>query len=381
MNVHALHSDGSTARENVLRVLDGATAELALLAGEDDAAGCFPSTAMGRLRAGGLLTSVLPVDEGGAGLGVERHATVTLLTVLIRLGAVHLSLARLFEGHVNAFALLWQYGTSSQRVRVMRYIREGGLLGVWNAPLPGAPLQLTVDGEHFRLLGSKAYASGAGAIRRPLLTATTDDGRLLMLWCDVSAAAVDLSGWRVHGMRATATGTVRLDGVIVAADELFGSDQDYHRQPAFAGGAWRFVAAQLGAAGALVDALRQSLVDTQRDGDPHQRARLAEASMRLETARLWTYAAAHRAEDPSQTPDDVVAYVGMARLVVEEAAMAVIALVQRSIGLRALHEAHPAERICRDLATYLRQPVPDAIRDASAQAALDAEGAQLDRWS
>ena len=103
--------------------------------------------------------------------------------------------------------------------------------------------------------------------------------------------------------------------------------------------------------------------------------------MRLETARLWTYAAAHRAEDPNQTPDDVVAYVGMARLVVEEAAMAVIALVQRSIGLRALHEAHPAERICRDLATYLRQPVPDAIRDASAQVALDAKGAQLDRWS
>lgn len=381
MSVHALHTEGAMARAAVLRAFAADAADLATMAVDDDAAGCFPSAAMGRVRAAGLLTAVLPVEEGGAGLGVDRAATSTLLTLLMRLGAVHLSLARLVEGHVNAFALLWQYGTATQRLRVMRYVRDGGLLGVWNAPVPGAPLVLLADGVHFRLAGSKIYASGAGAIRRPLLTATSEDGRLVMLWCDVSAATLDLSDWRVQGMRATATGTLRLDGVIVEPDEVFGDDQDYHRQPAFGGGAWRFVAAQLGAAGALVDALRQSLRTAHREGDPHQRARLADAAMRLETGRLWTHAAAHMADDPTQTPDDVVAYVGMARLVVEEAAMAIIALVQRSIGLRALHAEHPAERICRDLATYLRQPVPDLIRDASAQVALDAPGNLLDRWS
>lgn len=381
MSVHALRNEGATARESALRALDAAVDELAAMAVDDDTTGCFPSAAMARLRAGGLLIAVLPVEDGGAGLGIDRAATATLLALLTKLGAVHLSLARLIEGHVNAFALLWQYGTATQRRRVMRYVREGGLLGVWNAPVPGAPLALVAEGAHFRLDGSKIYASGAGAIRRPLLTATDEDGRLLMVWCDVSAAAVDLSDWRVQGMRATATGTVRLDGVIVAADELFGADQDYHRQPAFSGGAWRFVAAQLGAAGALVDTLRHSLRAAHRDGDPHQRARLADAALRLETGRLWTDAAARMADDPAHAPADVVAYVGMARLVVEDAAMAIITLVQRSIGLRALHEDHPAERICRDLATYLRQPVPDAIRDATAQAALDAPCALLDRWS
>lgn len=380
MSVHALHGEGTATRQALLHALDDAMSELAQFAIDDDVTSCFPSTAMARLRAAGLLTAVLPTEEGGAGLGVERHATGTLLQVLTRLGGVHLSLARLFEGHVNAFALLWQYGTPAQRRRVTCYVREGGLLGVWNAPVPHAPLRLVPEGAHYRLHGSKVYASGAGAIRRPLLTAMTAEGALVMLWSDVSAARVDLSAWRVHGMRSTATGTVHLDDVMVAADELFGSDQDYHRQPAFSGGAWRFVAAQLGAAGALVDALRQSLLSSQRDGDPHQRARLAEAAMRLETGRLWTDAAAHRAEDPGTAAEDIVAYVGMARLVVEDAAMAVIALVQRSIGLRALHEAHPAERIARDLATYLRQPVPDAIRDAAAQAALQARGALLERW-
>jgi hypothetical protein len=34
-------------------------------------------------------------------------------------------------------------------------------------------------------------------------------------------------------------------------------------------------------------------------------------------------------------------------------------LTQRGLGLGAFMAGHPAERICRDLATYLRQPAPD----------------------
>ena len=102
--------------------------------------------------------------------------------------------------------------------------------------------------------------------------------------------------------------------------------------------------------------------------------------MRLETGRLWTQAAAYAADDPGQDPNDAVTYVGMARLVVEEAAMAIIALVQRSVGLRSLHEDHLVERIARDLATYLRQPAPDAIRDAVGADAIVWSGAMLERW-
>jgi hypothetical protein len=34
-------------------------------------------------------------------------------------------------------------------------------------------------------------------------------------------------------------------------------------------------------------------------------------------------------------------------------------LVQRSLGLSAFLRSNPVERMCRDLATYLRQPAPD----------------------
>jgi alkylation response protein AidB-like acyl-CoA dehydrogenase len=381
VTVHALHRDGAVQRERLVDALRGALPALRALARSDDESASFPVEAIGMLEGCGLLSGALPVDEGGAGIGTDRLATPTLLLVLTLLGGAHLSVARLFEGHVNAVALLWQYGSGLQRQRLARYVRDGGLLGVWNAPAPKGPLRLVEDGDHFKLSGTKIYASGAGAIRRPLLTATAPDGKLLMLWCDVTKAVVDLSDWKVLGMKATATGTVHFDGVPVDSDELFGQDQDYHRQPAFSGGAWRFVAAQLGAAGALVDLTKDALRSAGRDQDPHQRARLAEAVMRLETGRLWTEKAATLAEDPTADALETTSYVGMARLVVEQVGMDIIALAQRSVGLRGMLEDNPMERICRDLSTYLRQPVPDAIRDAAAGSALAYPGSSLARWS
>ena len=42
-------------------------------------------------------------------------------------------------------------------------------------------------------------------------------------------------------------------------------------------------------------------------------------------------------------------------------------LVQRSLGLSALLEPNPVERLIRDLGTYLRQPAPDeALTEAAA---------------
>jgi hypothetical protein len=91
--------------------------------------------------------------------------------------------------------------------------------------------------------------------------------------------------------------------------------------------------------------------------------------MATETARLWVAHAATITEAPlgSRGPDQLVAYVNLARLAVEAAALDLMQLVQRSVGLRAFLRPNPIERISRDLATYLRQPGPDrALTDAAA---------------
>jgi hypothetical protein len=72
-----------------------------------------------------------------------------------------------------------------------------------------------------------------------------------------------------------------------------------------------------------------------------------------ETSRMWVDRAARSA--------DSVATVGLARIAVETACLDAMTLVQRSLGLSAFRQGNPVELICRDLATYLRQPAPDEV--------------------
>ena len=170
-------------------------------------------------------------------------------------------------------------------------------------------------------------------------------------------------------MRASATGAVDFSGVEIKPIEIVGCEGDYERQPWFSAGAWRFAAVQLGGMERLFDLLRRHLQETNRGKDPHQAARLGQAAMALETAKLWVTRAATIAEAPlgSRAPEQLVAYVNLARLAVEAVALDLMQLVQRSVGLQAFLRPNPIERISRDLATYLRQPGPDrALTDAAA---------------
>ena len=152
--------------------------------------------------------------------------------------------------------------------------------------------------------GSKIYASGAGHVERPLITARLADGSVRMVVPQLAAGErADLSGWVAHGMRASATGTLDFSGLEVGAAEMIGEPGDYLRQPIFSAGAWRFAAVHLGGIERLLDELRGHLVRTRRDADPYQLARVGQAAMAAETAQLWLERAAvsPRIRRPSPT--------------------------------------------------------------------------------
>ena len=67
-----------------------------------------------------------------------------------------------------------------------------------------------------------------------------------------------------------------------------------------------------------------------------------------------------------QNPRYAIAKVNLARLAIETACLDTIQLVQRSLGISALMQDNPVERMCRDLATYLRQPAADIALTAAA---------------
>ena len=316
--------------------------------------GAFPCEDIDDLGHKCLLRAPLPLTRGGNALGM--HDPECLSDVLSALGTGSLALGRLYEGHVNALALLARYGTDANIDLMAEEVAAGRPSGVWMA---GEPLRLVQDGAGlFVLRGRKILCSGAGHFQRPLVAAEYADGSVMVI-PRVYDDRADATGWTAHGMRATATGTVDFDGIVVTEDEIVGKPGDYLRAPYFRGGAWRVLAVQLGGLEAILDHYRLQLGGSPHRDHPMQLARFGEAEIAYETARLWVRQASIVAEGSFDDANAVDAYVDLARNAFEGAALRLIALAQKAIGLKAFLRPNPMERIIRDLTTYMRQPALD----------------------
>src|SRR6202034_2847238 len=123
-----LTDDRASIRRRLLQRSARDVAEKAFArAGEYDEDGAYPAADVAALHDSGLLTAVLPVECGGAGL-----TGLSLSEVLRSIGSGSLPLGRLFEGHVNALELVLRYGNQQQVELVAEEARAGKLFGVWN---------------------------------------------------------------------------------------------------------------------------------------------------------------------------------------------------------------------------------------------------------
>ena len=336
-----------------------------------DAQASFPRQALKLLEAEGLLRATLPAALGGMDFGIGAAGAEALCRLLYRLGDASLAVARLVEAHVNALQLILRYGTPTQAQEAAGAVRAGHLFALWVTDPAADGAVLEADGADFRLRGGKAFCSGAGIVSRAVITAATPEGpRLLLIeagpWLRVPPGAV-----RLGGMRGAITGSVDFAGMEIPNAAIIGEANDYLREPLFSAGAWRGSAAALGALRGLLDLHRDELRRRRRDRDPHQRARFGQLVIAHETARLWAVQAALRACLEDTPAEAIIAYVNAARLAVETACLDGMRLTQRSLGISAFLDRHPAERICRDLAVYLRQPAPDEVLDGAAGYYLD----------
>jgi alkylation response protein AidB-like acyl-CoA dehydrogenase len=325
----------------------------------------FPIAALEALRRDGGLRAPLPVALGGSGWGTEPAGAAAILALLRSIGRSSLPLGRAFEGHVNAIRLVVRYGTPAQAAAAAADAIGGHLFAIWAAENPDAPLRLVGD----RLAGSKTFASGAGIVTRALVTAERETAGSQMVLVQLAPGeGFDGSKIRLQGMRGAGTGVVRLDGIAAPESSWIGAAGDYMRQPEISLGAWRTLAVQLGGLDALLDALRTDLVGRGRDGDPYQLARVGQALIARETARLWLEHTAALAEsDDAAALEDAANLVKLARLAVEAAVLDALRLAQQSVGIAAFIIGHPIERLSRDLGTYLRQPAMDMVLAEAAE--------------
>lgn len=326
--------------------------------------GHFPEEAIRRLTKEGVLRAVLPDALGGFGLGTEPGRGRALLAFLHAIGRIGLPLGRLVEAHVNALRIVIRYGDRDQGAALAAAVERGALFGLWVTDPPGGSgLHLEEDGDGLRLAGGKQFCSGAGHVTHAVVTAfdaACHDRRLLLLPLDGSERVTPLAA-SLAGMKAATTGQVEMTGRRLPRTAVIGTPGDYLREPDFSAGAWRSSAVALGGLFHLIELVRRQLSARGRTEDAHQRVRFGEMVIGHETGRLWLTETGSLAEDLEATPEEIVARVGLARTAVERACLDGIERAQRCLGLSAFLTDNPAERLMRDLQTYLRQPAADEV--------------------
>ncbi|GGB97739.1 acyl-CoA dehydrogenase family protein [Dyadobacter sediminis] len=354
-------------------------AEISLHAAGSDQDGRFPVEEFKLLRKAGLLSVTLP----GQPLSFQDGRTGRLLQILKEVGKASLPAGRIYEGHINALYLIHLFGDSTRKQRWFADA-DAHLFGVWNTQDEAGIKIHDLGNGRYRLEGSKTFCSGADWITRPLITGElVSAGRSGWQMCVVPTEHVqpirsDSSFWQPLGMRASASFRMDFTGVEIDESDLLAEPDAYYRQPYFSSGAIRFAAVQLGGAQAILEETHRFLQSMARGEDAFQRTRIAQITYLVETGNLWINQAAENLDQWLDEPDataKILAYVNMARTVIEDICLRCMHLAERSVGARGLMRPNVLERLHRDLTTYLRQPAPDAAMMAIGQYVLDQQHA------
>ncbi|MFM0084689.1 acyl-CoA dehydrogenase [Paraburkholderia sediminicola] len=281
--------------------------------------------------------------------------TLVRWRALAAVAACDLGLVKLFEGHTDALAILAELHGPTPPL--------GSRWGVWAAEPPDARVQAskratrTDDAGQLYLSGTKAWCSGAAVVSHALVTAWLDGEPVLAaVAMNHTSISIDASKWQAVGMHATASADVSFDRTPAT---LVGAAHAYVRRPGFWHGGAGIAACWYGAASKIGRTLREA---SMQRADAHRLAHLGAVDVALAGAAAVLHeAAAHIDANPHA---DSRREAMRARLIVEEAATAVMSHATRTLGAGPLCRDARFARALADLPVFLRQS--HAERDLAA---------------
>ncbi len=277
-----------------------------------------------------------------------RGATLQRWQALCVVAEHNLSLAKLYEGHTDALAVMDELAPSTAPLM-------GVTWGMWAAEAPDgrAVLEPTVAGGA-RLSGAKRWCSGAGQLSHGLLTAWWPDGRgPQLVRVDMHGAGVSTShtGWHAVGMAASASVDVAFDGVLV---ERVGADGAYLERPGFWHGGAGIAACWHGGAVALAQALHSALVQAQPSSrNAFRLAALGKVGVALQSTAALMRETAHWIDEHPTA--DASAMALSVRLAAEGSARLVLDEVGRALGATPFCRDADFAQMAADLPVFVRQ--------------------------
>ena len=299
----------------------------------DSARPLCSSAAVGEAMRALLVNNLTNVPLPAGGRTLERWRA------LAAVAAVDLSLAKVYEGHTDALAILAE----------LHGPRSAGLWAVWAAEPPQARVTFHPDENGGTLSGHKAWCSGAAVVDSAVVSAWTLDDQPILVAVSLRQPGIriDTDGWKAVGMSASESVTVLLDA---ARAETIGGPGDYVARPGFWQGGAGIAAVWYGATVAVARTLAAS---AKVANDPHAAAHLGAVDTALRSARALLIETATWI-DAHPTADAAAAALRV-RACVEAAANEVLLRTGRALGPGPLcGDAIHAQR-CADLPVFLRQ--------------------------
>ncbi len=281
-----------------------------------------------------MATGLTNLPAPGSGGTLERWRA------LAAVAALDLSLAKVYEGHTDALAILAE----------LKGRECAGLWAVWAAEPPNQRVLFRLDeNSGGTLWGQKAWCSGAAVIDHAVVSAWTESKQPVLAQVDLHQpdVTVGTGGWEAVGMAASGSVSVIFEG---ARAEAIGAEGDYVARPGFWQGGAGIAAVWYGGALAIARALAHS---PRISKDSHAAAHLGAIDSTLRAARaLLTETAAWIDAHPTANASDAALRV---RACVETAANEVLIRTGRALGAAPLcSDAIHAQR-CADLQVFLRQ--------------------------
>jgi hypothetical protein len=261
---------------------------------------------------------------------------------LARVAGCDLGLAKLYEGHTDALAILAECGAAQHA--------HDGIWGMWAAEPPDARAHIVArHGERVQLQGLKAWCSGALQIDRALLTAwENDQPQLVAIELSHPSQRIQAEQWQAVGMASTASVTIEFDN---SPGLAIGTPGQYLSRPGFWQGGAGIAACWYGAAEALAGYLREHC--NKPRPDPHADAHLGAVDAALYGARAALRECAAWIDQHPR--DDASFEVRRTRAQIEQAVEQVIQHVGRALGATPFCRSSHFARLSADLPVYLRQ--------------------------
>ncbi|MDW5377978.1 acyl-CoA dehydrogenase family protein [Halomonas sp. HP20-15] len=293
------------------------------------------------------------IDGGGDQLPLPgKGNTLERWRMLAAVASHDLGLAKLFEGHTDALAIIDEW--SAQEC-----LPPSGLIGMWAAEPPFARVSITdnpsssgpcaqAPSRQVRLDGRKAWCSGAPVLSHALITAWHGEHqRLVLVELEQPGVTISNEGWEAVGMAATASVDVLFDG---ARGMLVGPPDGYLQRYGFWHGGAGIAACWFGGARRLVETLQAKGA---RSDDPHLSAHLGAVDVALASGAAMLRESAQWIDaNPGR---DAWLVAERTRAKIEQVVEQVIHHCGRGLGAGPYCRDPAFARMVADLPVYVRQ--------------------------